>query len=187
MRVLHAGLLDRSFLLWAEPSSDAWKDVDSILGPLRRASMPVTAHVWIPSVGGVPAASSPVLEAAHGSSRAGARLEGHAIECLRFSWNAAVDFLCSCMGKKMLAPGILIGNDLRFWTHALRFAGLLVHKKAYLPGIEAVEGDSEGAAGTFAALWEPVVDGEDRQIRTRLTASMPPVARALSTRSAEPP
>ncbi len=187
MRVLHAGLLDRSLLLWAEPFSDAWKDADSILGPLRRESMSVTAQVWIPSVGGVPAASSPMLDTAQGSSSARARLEGYSIECLRLSWNAAVDFLCSCMEKKMLAPGLLVGNDLRFWTHALRFAGLLVHKKAYLPGIEMVREASEAAPGKFAALWEPVVDGEDRQTRTRLAASMPPAARALSTGPGEPP
>ena len=187
MRVLHAGLLDRSLLLWAEPSPDAWRDADTILGPLRRESVPVTAYVWIPSVGGVPSASSPMLDAAQSSSTARARLEAHTVECLRLSWNAAVDLLCSCMGKKMLAPGILIGNDLRFWTTALRFAGLLVHKKTYLPGIEEAEGTSEGAAGSFAALWEPVIDGEDRRIRTRLAASMPPAARALSIGPGEPP
>ncbi len=186
MYVLHAGLLDRSFLLWAEPSSDAWRDAEAILGPLRRESVPVTAHVWIPSVGGAPAASSPMLDAAQSSSHARARLHGYAIECLRLSWNAAVDLLCSCMGKKMLAPGILIGNDLRFWTTALRFAGLLVHKKAYLPGIEAAVGTSEGA-GSFNALWEPVIDGVDRRTRTRLAASMPPAARALSMGPGEPP
>lgn len=187
MRVLHAGLLDRSLLLWAEPSSDPWKDGDSILGPLRRESVPVTAYAWIPSAGGVPAASSPMLDAAQGSPSARARLEAHPVECLRLSWNATVEFLCSCMGKKMQAPGVLIGNDLRFWTHALRFAGLLVHKKAYLPGVEAAEEDSGGAAKAFAARWEPVVDGEDRQTRTRLAASMPPAARALSVGPKEPP
>jgi SNF2 family DNA or RNA helicase len=191
MRVLHAGLLDRSLLLWAEPSADAWKDADSILAPLRREGTPVWVYAWIPSLGDVPIASSPMVDITPGapSSNAKARLECHRIECLRLSWNASVDLLCSCMGKKMLAPGILIGNDLRFWTNALKFAGLLVHKKAYLPGIEEAgeEGASAGAAGKFAALWEPVIDGEDRRTRTRLAASMPPAARALSTGPGEPP
>ncbi len=191
MRVLHAGLLDRSLLLWTEPSADAVRDADSILAPLRRESTRVSAFAWIPSLSGVPVASSPMLNAAPGTppSHAKARLEPHRIDCLRLSWNAAVDLLCSCMGKKMLAPGMLIGNDLRFWTNALRFAGLLVHKKAYLPGIEEREGEqaSGRAAGSFAAVWEPVIDGEDRQTMARLAALMPPAARALSTGPGEPP
>jgi SNF2 family DNA or RNA helicase len=198
MRVLHAGLSERSLLLWAEPADAAWQDADTVLAPLRRASNPVTAYLWVPCFDGAPIASTPLVGTAETmkAPKIKARLERTAIECLRLSWTDAVDLLCYCVDKKVLAPGVLIGDDLRFWTNALRFAGFLVHKKAYLPGIRETAGamprGASAASGTrtanaFAAVWEPVIDAEDRATSARLAASMPPAARALSMAPDEVP
>jgi SNF2 family DNA or RNA helicase len=171
MLVLHAALVERSLLLWAERSADTLEEADRTLKTLKKGSKPFTAYAWLPCADGAPLASNPLIaEAPAADSKA--RLERRNVTCIRLSWDDALDLLCSCMGKKLLAPGLLIGSDLCFWADALRFAGLLVYKKAYLPGLEA-------RAGSYAAVWEPAVDGEDHQTMAGLAASMPPAARAL--------
>ncbi len=96
-----------------------------------------------------------------------------AVTALALSIEAVVGLLCMTAGKVTLAPGIIIGPDLAFWARALRFAGALVARQQYLPGLESPDGG-------FRAIWEPVVGGADRERLASLAREMPPVARALS-------
>jgi len=93
----------------------------------------------------------------------------------------AIVLLCACMGKKVLAPGIISGNDLLWWADALKFAGSLAAGQKYLPGVR-------GGEGEYRAFWEPVFSGEDAGELAKLAKQMPPVARALAPEtSAVPP
>jgi SNF2 family DNA or RNA helicase len=96
-------------------------------------------------------------------------------------WGEAVNLLCACLGKKVLAPGVIIGDDLAFWAEALRFAGSLVARQQYLPWVDEVEDD-------FHGVWRPQYLGDDSEGLTRLAQAMPAAARALSgVDAAEPP
>ncbi|MCX7037856.1 MAG: SNF2 helicase-associated domain-containing protein, partial [Spirochaetes bacterium] len=173
MIVLHAGLVEHALLLWAEPLEASLDEAGDALAPLARYSTRIEAHVWAPFAGERPLASNPMIEAtAEVGEHPETALACRPVGCLRLTWNDAIGFLCTCMDKKVVAPGILIGTDLRFWANALRFVGLLVHRKAYLPGLAH-------RGGRFLAVWEPVIDGEEKKILAGLAAAMPPSARAL--------
>ncbi|MFZ5452119.1 MAG: DEAD/DEAH box helicase [Thermodesulfobacteriota bacterium] len=88
--------------------------------------------------------------------------------------------LCACVGKELLAPGVIIGKDLAFWAQALRFAGSLAARQRFLPGLQEIE-------GTYRACWEPVLTGTDSGVAAKLAALMPRVCRALAPGAASPP
>jgi SNF2 family DNA or RNA helicase len=84
-----------------------------------------------------------------------------------------VELLCYCAGRETLSQGVIIGADLAFCAQAVRFAGSIVARESFLPGI-----DLKGAAPR--ARWEPVIAGADAQRLKRLTAVMPHACRALT-------
>lgn len=161
------------------------KDLVSVLaqavpniGPDKKRFQDLAA--WLPTRGGQAFPSSPVI-AEPPRARGKARLCRWAIISYRIEWGEAVDLLCACSRKKVLLPGVVIGDDLSFWSEALRFAGSLVARQQYLPSIETGEGD-------FRAVWQPVYLGTDAESLMQLAQGMPPAARSLSDiRSAEPP
>jgi len=89
-----------------------------------------------------------------------------------------IDLLAGCVGKRILAPGLLAGDDLSFWTAALRFAAGLVMRGQFLPGLEPDNGG-------YAARWTPVIGGEDLARLDALAKAMPPSARALTFHDAD--
>ncbi len=135
---------------------------------------------WIPTRAGQAIPSSPLI-GEQPPGRGKAKLCPWTVSAYRMEWSEAVDFLCTCSRKKVLAPGVVIGDDLSFWSDALRFSGSLVARQQYLPSIES--GDD-----LFCAVWIPVYLGDDTESLTHLARRMPPAARALiDIRSAEPP
>ncbi len=102
---------------------------------------------------GRPIPSSPLIAA---GPDADGRFELHpwtvtAIPLERDQWTP---FLSLCAGKDLLGPGQIIGKDLSFWTAALRFAGALAARQAFLPSLEEEN-------GLFRARWKPVLSGPD--------------------------
>jgi hypothetical protein len=111
---------------------------------------------------------------------AGASLSPWQISALHLDTAAAADLLCACINQQILVPGIIIGKDLAFWAQALRFAGALVAKQQFLPGIRVIE-------RAYVARWQPVLAGGDAQRRKTLIKVMPQVCRALSRQTDAPP
>src|SRR5205085_2916674 len=91
-----------------------------------------------------------------------------------------LELLCYCAGRETLAQGVVVGVDLTFWAQAVRFAGSIVARQSFLPGI-----DLKGAAPR--ACWEPVIAGADAQRLKRLAAAMPHACRALTGREDQSP
>ncbi|MBP1742911.1 MAG: Helicase, family, partial [Deltaproteobacteria bacterium] len=91
-----------------------------------------------------------------------------------------VEFLCGCIGKQTLGPGVILGKDITFWAAALRFAGALVAKQQFLPTVM----ETFGAA---FAVWKPVFSGPESEAFSFLLKSMPVVARALTKKTSPPP
>jgi hypothetical protein len=138
---------------------------------------------WLPTCGEIPIASSPLV-AEPPPNEAQASLEPWALTGLRLGEPLAADLLAGCMGQTTLAPGVVVGSTLAFWAHVFRFAGALVARQSFLPGVGREEGD-QGAA--FRARWEPVVAGADTQRFARLAQAMPHAARALTPHAGSRP
>jgi SNF2 family DNA or RNA helicase len=93
------------------------------------------------------------------------------VSALRLSWEQTAEFICACMGKQVLTPGIMVGKDLSFLSQALRFAASLVTRQQFLPGLA-------GENGKVMARWKPVLQGPDADRLAALARAMPPVLRA---------
>ena len=129
------------------------------------------AVAWLPTKGVLPIASSPLVAEAP-QSKAGVVHAPWSVEGIALTPGQAVDLLCRCGESPTLAPGVLVGRDMAFWAQALRFAGALVARQQYLPGIEKRNGG-------YRACWEPVFVGADAERLAALAKTMPPVAKAL--------
>jgi SNF2 family DNA or RNA helicase len=135
---------------------------------------------WLPTKGDRPVPSSPMIADAQ-ASKAKPKLIPWCVSGYPLSWDETVDLLCSSSGKRMLAAGVLTGDDLAFWCGALRFSGSLAARQHYLPSVTP-KGDE------FLAVWQPVYFGDDADALAQFAKRMPPVARALTaTDAAQPP
>jgi SNF2 family DNA or RNA helicase len=204
--ILHAGVCERRFFMWGEvpsvqgiPVSKRHKlksliarypydagigDLSRVLKDARDALVSVEntsteAIAWLPTVDGKPIASSPLIEEPPKSSAKPGFLPW-TITALALSPAQAVAFLCLCVNKQTMAPGIVIGPDVAFWSTALRFAGALVARQQLLPSMIVDE-------GRYSACWEPVFAGPDIHRLARLAKAMPSVCRALTPSEASPP
>ena len=158
MVVLHASCLRREFLLWGEAAQanpqvgiarrrgrkpkgpqpypyDAGADrLTAALhevgaGILADAKARRTTVAWLPTCGGVPVASSPLV-AEPLESQATPELAPWCVEALVLTPQQAVELLCACAGRQTLAPGVAVGRDLaqlpqpgRFWLRFQVFFG----------------------------------------------------------------
>lgn len=209
MIILHAGLIGDELLLWGEQPLEALtphgkrqklssKAVRSAPFPYgaseqemlsalhtsgvivlttRPRPQPMTA--WLPTVDSMPVPSSPMI-ANQADASGKCALVPWTITACPLSPEEALDLLGACPGKLTLAPGILVGQDLAFWTTALRFAGSLVARQQFLPGLIKKQ-------ETYRACWEPVLEGADAERLSQLGKGMPAVARALSQMDDAPP
>lgn len=94
----------------------------------------------------------------------------------------AVAVLVAASDRTTWGPGVIVGHTLSYWATVLRFAGALVARQRYLPGL-VVEKDGT----TFRARWEPVLTGAERLQAEQFARSMPHACRALNRDAAEPP
>ncbi|WP_456429845.1 DEAD/DEAH box helicase [Rhodocaloribacter sp.] len=207
MIILHIGVCDDQLFLWGEAPPDepretdeAWRDAASPPSPERlpydaAAEAPADAcaeagiridvnravrlNAWLPTRGRIPLPSSPLVAEVLPDGAEPA-LVAWGITALPLSTEEAIRFLGACMNRSMLAPGVLLGGDVIFWTKVLRFAASLVAREQFLPGL--AERD-----GVFRACWEPVFTGEDAGRPALLAGAMPHACRALTRMPAAPP
>jgi hypothetical protein len=76
------------------------------------------------------------------------------VTALRLSTEQAIDLLCRCVDKQVLAPGVIVGNALAFWAKALHVAGALVARQQFLP---------EMSEGGWLPHWKPIFLSADAQ------------------------
>jgi len=206
MIVLHAGIVEGQFFLWGETPAEQKPSLEkksrrkaapgspsSFSKPLpydagakrlsnafEEAGLNLEAKksfieevlIWLPTVDGQPVPSSPLIgETPEGDAKA--ILTPWLITGFRLSTKQMVEFLCACVGKQTLSPGLIVGRDLVFWTTAMRFAGALVAKQQFLPGMKEDQ-------GIYSARWKPVFSGINAERLSKLSQTMPAVARALT-------
>ena len=155
----------------------AVKETGLSLKPAAKRACHVTA--WLPTKGSSPVPSSSLI-AEPSKSRAKTKLAAWAVPAYRLSAKEAVELLCASAGRRTLAAGVIVGRDLAYWAEALRFAGSMVARQQYLPGLTADKDE-------FRATWDPVFVGTDAERLAGLARRMPAVARALSNPDAATP
>ncbi len=136
------------------------------------ASRVTRVTAWLPAVGGSVIPSSALVGEPPGA-RGKPALAAQRVTAIALSRAEAVDFLCACCGREMLAPGVVVGADLAWWTDACRMAGSIVARQQYLPDLVEEQ-------GSFRARWEPLYSASDARAVTALAGRMPGVARALA-------
>ncbi|AKB26876.1 Helicase, SNF2/RAD54 family [Methanosarcina siciliae T4/M] len=206
MIILHAGRVGKQFFLWGEsPAENETPPVRRGRKPKKPVAKPYPydsgvenlssalelllgstgrkkaeeINVWVPTAGWNPIPSSPLV-AETPASKAEPAFAPWTVHAYPLEAEEAVVLLCACMGKKVLAPGIISGNDLLWWADALKFAGSLVAGQKYLPGVR-------GGEGEYRAFWEPVFSGEDAGELAKLAKQMPPAAKALAPEASSVP
>ena len=195
MILLHAGTCNDQILLWGEtpahlealpqrrgrkpkfPPLPYDAGAQGLWEALRAAGGGFPAEVkrtetviaWLPTVKNMPMASSSLIAE---PPSAKPTLAPWTVTALPLSPAQTVEVLCACVGKQTLAPGVVIGKDLLFWATALRFAGALVARQQFLPGVTQKN-------SSYRARWEPVFAGPDAERLAKLAQAMPSVCRAL--------
>ena len=210
MIILHSAFLGSGLLLWGETAPTRQKETskpkDRPPEPARPRRHPFAAETvalksallnaglalapakklippplaWLPTVDGAPLASSPLI-APPAPAQSQARIEPWSVAALPLPSGEAIELLLSCQGKKLLYPGLIVGDDLAYWGEAFLFAASLVARQRFLPGIILQDGE-------YRALWQPLLTGEDAERAAATTRSMPASAGALTAAgAAEPP
>ena len=193
MHLFHLGWWSDQLYLWGETSDEDRRLGDAKPNHLSRAcqvdvlndlldahglsgdASPQTLIAWLPTVNGAAVPSSPVLAEADEplSHTAEATLAPWHVPTLPIDRSAIIDLLAGDPERRTFAPGQLLGNDLAYWAHVVRFASALVAREQFLPGMQERN-------GMYYARWEPVVRGEEAERVSALANAMPPACRALS-------
>jgi SNF2 family DNA or RNA helicase len=191
--IIHAAAVNGSLALWGEVPYEAPKRRGAKRAAARcgataeqlRAALGdggITLHgedrslvAWLPTIAGGPAPSSPLIgEVPAAESR---RIEPWTIDAIVVDDAAAIDLLAAVVGKRLVAPGVIVGADLGFFATAMRVAAALVSRGHVLPSIEQ-------AGGQWFAKWIAApTAGEHEQIAS-LVRAMPAVALAVGTEPA---
>ena len=135
--------------------------------------------VWLPSVGSVPLASSPLIAGPPESTQS-ASLQPWAASSMLLQPGDAVELLCRCVDQELLAAGLIIGKDLTYWAAAMRLATGMVVRQQFLPALART-------SDSYRACWEPVFAGGDYGRVLKLAAAMPHQCRAAGFDLASPP
>jgi SNF2 family DNA or RNA helicase len=180
MLVLHAGLRDDSFLVWAESSTptrsrrQTGATADELRDALQKSGIDTTgtaaaANALLPTRDGRTIPSSPLL----GNTLIDdATLQPWQLKTIELDGGATTQLLMRVAGERLLAPGVLIGHDLAWWSTAMRYAAALVGRGHVIPSLV------RDSRGTFAR-WLPAMTGDEPEQMLALIAAMPAVARVL--------
>ena len=209
MIILHAGESNGALVLWGEASRDdgvrpasrrrrrtkgpyasphpfaaSARDLaealkQTALGPRPAAKRARRVTAWLPTKGDSPIPSSPLIAEPPGS-RAKTKIAAWTVAAYRLPAEEAVELLCASMGSRTLAAGVIVGSDLAYWAEALRFAGSMVARQQFLPGLTT-------GSGARRATWDPIFMGTDAERLPALAGRMPAAARALSEPGAAAP
>ena len=209
MIILHAGESNGALVLWGEASRDdgvrptsrrrrrtkgpyasphpfaaSARDLSealkkTALGPRPAAKRARRVTAWLPTKGDSPIPSSPLIAEPLGS-RAKTKIAAWTVAAYRLPAEEAVELLCASMGSRTLAAGVIVGSDLAYWAEALRFAGSMVARQQFLPGLTT-------GSGARRATWDPIFMGTDAERMPALAGRMPAAARALSEPGAAAP
>jgi hypothetical protein len=192
MLILHAAVVDETLAVWGEtpyvPERRSRRkrcgaSVASLQDEISRAGVTIRGEPrklvgWLPTVDGQPAPSSPLVGEMQPAETT--RIEPWNVEAIVLESMASIDLLAAVVGKRLIAPGVIVGADLAFFATAMRMAAALVARGHVLPSIEQ-------RSGRWLARWiiAPIA-GEREQIAS-LVRAIPPVALVFGAQNGVPP
>jgi superfamily II DNA or RNA helicase len=195
MILLHLGLLDGELVLFGEapleralrgrvqnyPFDAGVKGLEFALEqigvqPRRGSGSHLAGLLWVPTLGEYAIPSSALISD-NAVLRGETVVKPWRITLRPLDIAAAAKLLYACAGKRSVAPGVVVGDDVAYWLDVVRYAASLVARQRYLPGVGAEK----------RAAWESVVRDQDGEIFARLVRDMPVVSRALTTPNATSP
>lgn len=153
-----------------DPGAEALDRIAEALGIGTEIEVGIVT-LWLPTAGGKPIASSPVVDPDAGDGGA-ATLNAWESIALSLEPSDAIALLAQVQEDAPLAPGVFAGPDLACWAIALRFAGALVARGRVLP-------DLVRDGKRVLARWRTAYLGRDAQALARLSQAMPDAARAI--------
>ncbi|MCE2508649.1 MAG: DEAD/DEAH box helicase [Nitrosopumilaceae archaeon] len=196
MIILHAGEFEGGLAVWGEESSDGTPApriktavrspsaypfgaagrlaaaLEEMVPEFAAADRAHEVAVWMPTAAAGPIPSSGMISEPPPAG-AKARVAPWTVTAYWLYHDEAVDLLCHAMGRRTVAAGVMVGEDLAYWANAVRLAGSLVARQQFLP-------DMVSEAGSYWAVWTPVLEGDDAERFGRMAGRMPAAARALS-------
>ncbi len=190
MLLLHASLVNEQLFVWGE-SSPAARDTSQfalgseieaalaeVMPEMRARSVQCneTLVAWLPTRRGKPMPSPSIADLGEKRVRA-AMIAPHAVETVPFGATASLALLRACAGRALLAPGVVIGHDLAYWSQLMLFAARLIAKQHVLPSISI---ERRGNRAAYRARWQPRLDAAARAKLTELSTRMPGACRALA-------
>jgi SNF2 family DNA or RNA helicase len=201
MLILHAGFARDRLMIWGErpidseparnrkrptrnrfPFDPGGKGLLAALGEavpgLGKPPAADEATLWLPTISGQPIPSSPLVAQPPATGKS--TLAPWPITVLPLGPAQTLELLSACVGRETLAPGIIVGKTLAYWSTAFRLAGELTARERFLPTLAHQE-------DRWEARWDPVLDVEDQRRLGQLAQSMPPACRALSATADAPP
>jgi superfamily II DNA or RNA helicase len=206
MIILHAIYADHQLHIWGEKPVDDLEGASKNRGKKTPALFPYDAgedtlkeilcetlfdrtirrqeavmrNIWLPTSGTTAIASSPLLSKNPVAHR-DVSFQPWKVTTLTLPLEGTIGFLAAFVGKELLTSGVMGGNDLTFWTRVMRFAGGLVARQEYLPGLEKT------AAGSMEAIWEPIFLGSDLNYLNELIEAMPHACGAMQKLGSDAP
>ncbi len=154
--------------------------VEAVIGGAlaQNSRRSVTCAAWLPTQGRRPVPSHPGIGAAPDKPGRTGRfaLAPWCVTALALEWNdvsLVLGALAAGSQGRLLARGILAGNDLAAWSDAWRYAGALVARQVYLPDLVAV-------ADGYESRWQPVLHGAETPRVQALAARLPAAAHCLA-------
>ncbi len=209
MIVIHAGIGETGLYLWGEKPCEKqsaprrlpgrkserpaagmlpWNAGLEVLGGVlseagiileRTEFEPLDMYIWLPAAGNMPIPSSPLI-AEVAEVGQDADILPWVVTVVPLDFSESIKFLCRCVEKTVLAPGMIVGSDLAFLTRAMRFAAALVAKQQFLPGVEKI-------GKKWFARWQPVYPACEAERLGRLGKAMPAACRAVCLQAQTPP
>lgn len=168
MLVLHAASSGGGLAVWGEVARRP-ASLSELRDALGRADIGVagdarTFDAALPTVRGALLPSSPLL----GDTDKAASLRPWPVEALLLDVDEVHALLTVTIGKRLLAPAVLVGADLAFFTTAMRFASALIARGHVLPTLKASR-----------AEWTPAPDAVEHEQIASLARAVPPSALAM--------
>lgn len=146
------------------------------LHPARKQNAQISLR--LPTLDERPLASTPLIgrssEQLDEQELTQIRFERWIVPALRLTPEQVIALLCHAVDQEQLSAGLLTGQDLQYWSLAMRFAGNLISKQHFLPGLRV---GTEGGV----AVWEPAFPGGDGDRLIRLAEGMPEICLAESS------
>ena len=204
MLIIHAAYLENSFYLWGEHSFNgpdltraaASADLPwgagsaEIIEALKNAGIKnakklspksaVKAYLTLPSRGGIPIPSSPLLgELPDIDGKA--ELKNLRVEALPLSREemAEVTALLRREGEKLTVPGLLFADDVKFVARAVEYAALNAMRGTFAPDMELRE---DG----YYSVWKPLFPAKYQDEYKSYIDAVPPVMRGFALKKGAP-